>query len=96
MSAMGSFGIGIGFDALDVLMPMHVIVGADFRIAHVGPTMRRLRPDAAWVGEDFRDVFAVRRPRGFCVGPEGRRDTQGITLHVAARRALRGRRSRAC
>ena len=82
MKAMASIGIGVGFDALDVLMPMHVIVGDDFRITHVGPTMRGLRPEADWEGEDFRDVFAVRRPRGFCIGPEGRRDTQGATLHM--------------
>lgn len=74
--------IGVEFDILDVLMPMHVIVGADFRIVHVGPTMRRLRPDVAWKGEDFRDVFAIRRPSGFRVGPEGRADAQGATLHA--------------
>lgn len=82
MNALAGKGISVDFDALDVLMPMHVIVGDDFRIAHVGPTMRRLRPDAGWEGEDFREVFIVRRPRGFCIGPEGRRNTQGITLHL--------------
>lgn len=86
--------IDVGFDALDVLMPMHLVVGPDFRIAHVGPTMRRLRPDASWEGEDFRDVFVIRRPRGFCVGPEGRKETQGITLHVqlvgGAKTSLKG------
>jgi diguanylate cyclase (GGDEF)-like protein len=75
-------GIAVDVGVLDVLMPMHVIVGADFRIVHVGPTTRRLRPGAPWEGEDFREVFAVRRPQGFCVGPEGRKDAQGVTLHV--------------
>ena len=94
MTAMAAVGIGVGFDALDVLMPMHVIVGDNFRIAHVGPTMRRLRPESDWEGEDFRDVFVVRRPRGFCIGPEGRKDGHGVTLHLqlggGARTSLKG------
>ena len=92
MTAVASIGIGVDFGILDGLMPLHVVVGADFRIRHAGPTMRRLRPDAEWVGEDFREVFTIRRPHGFCVGPGGRRD--GVTLHVnlngGARTPLKG------
>jgi diguanylate cyclase (GGDEF)-like protein len=82
MSLISSIGVGVDFKVMDLLMPMHVVIGSDFRIAHVGPTMRRLRANATWIGEDFREVFDIRRPRGLCVGPEGRQETQGITLHV--------------
>ncbi len=81
MKVVADIGIAVGFDALDVLMPMHVIVGGDFRMSHVGPTMRLLRPDAAWIGEDFRDIFSVRRPRDFLAGGD-RVESQGVTLHV--------------
>lgn len=81
MTAMGRIGIPVDFGILDALMPMHAIVGTDYRISHVGPTLRRLRPEAAWEGEDVRDVFEIRRPRGFSIYPE-RPSAQGITLHV--------------
>ena len=55
----------VGYGALDVLMPMHVIVGSDWLIRHAGPTLVRMLPEAGPVGRDFRDVFAVRRPRDF-------------------------------
>ena len=48
---------------LDVLCPMHLVVRNDGRIAHVGPTVQKLRPDATWVGTNFFDHFEVKRPK---------------------------------
>ena len=82
MTAMTRIGINVDFGILDVLMPMHAVIGADFRITHAGPTLRRLRPEARWEGENFCDIFEVRRPRGFCIDPERGKEAQGATLHV--------------
>lgn len=74
-----------GTEVLDALMPMHVVVDERMRIVHVGPTMRRLRPGADWVGEQFCEVFEIRRPHGFDknrgLGP----GAHGMTLHVQLR-----------
>lgn len=49
--------------ALDRLMPMHLVVGADGRIQRAGPTLLKLLPDNALVGRAFFDVFSVCKPR---------------------------------
>ncbi len=54
----------LGRDGLGVLMPMHMIVGCDGTIRHVGPTLARLRPAAAFEGRKFCSIFEIRRPRG--------------------------------
>lgn len=94
MNALPPTGTQIDGASLDVLMPMHVIVGADARLRQVGPTMRLLRPDAAWDGEAFGDVFTVRRPRNFSGTPQLGEIAHGTTLHVqlegAAKTTMRG------
>ncbi len=87
MTVMSNIGIAVDVAALDALMPMHLIVGSDYRISHVGPTMRLLRSDAAWIGEDFRKVFSVRRPRGFRIAAKERPEIQRVTLHVTLKGA---------
>ncbi|MBB3992936.1 diguanylate cyclase (GGDEF)-like protein [Sulfitobacter undariae] len=42
---------------------MHLTLDAQGRIAHVGPTTKKLRPDMPLVGQLFLDVFQVKRPR---------------------------------
>lgn len=81
MGAMMS-PLGIDFAGLDALMPMSVIIGLDHRIQHAGPTIRKLRPKAEWVGEQFQEVFNVRRPRDFCLAEAARSNEAAITLHV--------------
>ena len=49
--------------ALDMLMPMHVVVGPKGKLRHVGPTLARIAPTGALDGLDFFDVFTVERPR---------------------------------
>jgi diguanylate cyclase (GGDEF)-like protein len=81
-------GRGIGIDgaaALDALMPMHVVVDREFRIVHAGPTMRRLRPEAGWLGERFLDVFEVRRPKALDLNLADGHGLHGVTLHVQIR-----------
>ena len=50
-------------DMLDVFCPMHVAIDETGHITHVGPTLRKLRPSAPWVGQRFLEVFHVMRPR---------------------------------
>ncbi len=47
---------------LDTLCPMHARIGATGHITHIGPTLRKLRSDAPFVGERFLEVFRVMRP----------------------------------
>ncbi|MEQ6204068.1 diguanylate cyclase [Sulfitobacter sp. HNIBRBA2951] len=51
-------------EVLDILCPMHVVLNSDGVITHVGPTTKKLRPDAPFVGEAFLDTFRLMRPRG--------------------------------
>ncbi len=48
---------------LDVLCPMHVLISATGHMRHVGPTLRKLRPDDEFVGSRFLEMFEVHRPR---------------------------------
>lgn len=48
---------------LDELCPMHIHVSASGRVLHVGPTLRKLRPNHPWTGACFLDVFRLVRPR---------------------------------
>lgn len=50
--------------ALDALCPMHLRIDADGVIRHAGPTLRKLFPDRAVVGQAFADLFEITRPRG--------------------------------
>jgi diguanylate cyclase (GGDEF)-like protein len=49
--------------ALDVIMPMHVVVDSSDRILHVGPTIAKIHPGQELDGQRFFDVFELRRPR---------------------------------
>lgn len=55
--------ICISQDALDRMMPMHVIIGPDEVIRHVGPTLAKTRPGEDMTGRGFFDVFEARRQR---------------------------------
>lgn len=51
-------------DALERLMPMHILVGSDGRIRKAARTLRKLRPEVQFEGADFFEEFEMRRPRG--------------------------------
>jgi diguanylate cyclase (GGDEF)-like protein len=46
--------------ALDLFMPMHLIVDADGVIASAGPTLCKLRQDADLIGGSFHQIFELR------------------------------------
>lgn len=50
-------------DLLDILCPMHVVFSKTGHILHVGPTMRKLRPELDWIGARVLEVFHLMRPR---------------------------------
>lgn len=50
--------------ALDVLMPMHVVVEPDGRISQAGPVLDKIFPNVSVIGARFFDLFELRRPRG--------------------------------
>jgi diguanylate cyclase (GGDEF)-like protein len=68
---------------LDVLCPMHLLLGEGGEILHAGPTLRRLRPTPL-TGRAFLDLFTVTRPRA----PQGMADllrAEGGTLRLMFR-----------
>jgi diguanylate cyclase (GGDEF)-like protein len=69
---------------MDVLMPMHLRLDRDGRIAHCGPSLSRLAGDRPVVGRSVTDVFAFRRPA--CVqAPPALSQAAGRPLHLAFR-----------
>lgn len=46
--------------SLDLLMPMNMILDPDGRILHAGPTLRKLRPEEDFIGQNVLDVFELR------------------------------------
>ncbi|WP_238364762.1 GGDEF domain-containing protein [Mesobacterium pallidum] len=70
--------------SLDILCPMHVRLSASGHILHVGPTLAKLRPGRALVGERFLEVFRIERPRVLTSVEELRRAV-GSKLHLEFR-----------
>ncbi len=54
----------LGKVAIDRLMPMHLWVGPTGHVIRVGPTLRKLRPGQALVGQRLTELLEFRRPRG--------------------------------
>ena len=48
--------------ACDVLAPMNLWIDPEGRIAHVGPTLKRLQSGAVWLHRPLLDLFEVERP----------------------------------
>lgn len=53
----------IDLDALDLMMPMNLIIGLDEVIEHVGPTLAKIHPNESLLGKNFFDFFQGRRHR---------------------------------
>lgn len=70
------------------LMPMHLVLGATARIISTGPTLRRLFPSDALIGETLFDAFEV-------LGPARIADAAGLRAHAGRklRLAVRGDRN---
>ena len=45
--------------ALDVFMPMHLLLGEGGVIKRVGPTMKKLRPEGQLLGRTLDEVFTI-------------------------------------
>ncbi len=53
----------LGKIGLDQLMPLHLWVGPTGHILRAGPTLQKLRPDEAIVGQRMAEFLEFRRPR---------------------------------
>ncbi|APE42965.1 GGDEF domain-containing protein [Sulfitobacter alexandrii] len=76
--------VAFGASALDVLCPMHLVIGAAGRILHAGPTACKLGRDRRLEGQEFLDVFAVNRPRAIACFDDLRR-LRDTRLHLEMR-----------
>ncbi|MBY5932035.1 diguanylate cyclase [Tateyamaria omphalii] len=72
--------------ALDVLCPMHVVLGRTGHVIHAGPTLQKLRPEAAMVGRRFLEIFDLKRPRAITT-MDALRAAAGTKLHLQLRDA---------
>ena len=50
-------------DALDILCPMHMRLTETGHIAHVAPTLKKIRPNTNVTGTRFLEIFRLDRPR---------------------------------
>jgi diguanylate cyclase (GGDEF)-like protein len=73
--------ISLSFSVLDRLMPMHIIVDAEGRITHAGPTAARLRPDDDLDGKVLLELFDCLRPSG-TASMDALRALAGQRLHL--------------
>ena len=55
--------IGLDVAAIDHLMPMNLLVLPSGHIGRVGPTIAKLRKNEDLTGQQFLEVFELRRPR---------------------------------
>lgn len=69
---------------LDVLCPMHVQLDANGHIVHAGPTLQKLYPEGALVGQSFLEVFELARPKKV-TSMERLIATAGQKLHLKKR-----------
>lgn len=77
---MSVAGLTLPPAALDRLLPMHLAVGADGRIVHAGPTLRKIAP-AAPLGRHVFDVLEVERPLSLAAARD-LRDLVGVRLRL--------------
>lgn len=47
---------------LDMLCPMHAVLGASGRVLHAGPTLAKLYENGDLIDRKFQDLFELRRP----------------------------------
>ena len=69
---------------LDTLCPMHLVVSKSGNILHVGPTLRKLRPEDRYTNTLFFDHFAVNRPK-MIHSIEDIHWHSGMTMHLSFR-----------
>jgi len=69
---------------LNILCPMHVIVGRSGIVCFAGPTAQKLIGETSLLGRNFLDVFEIRRPRSVKTLADLRR-TEGTKLHLRSR-----------
>lgn len=77
--------IGLSTAALDVVMPMNLLILPTGDIGRVGPTVAKLRPDETLIGQKFLEVFVLRRPRKHEMSFQGLREIVGKKLRIQFR-----------
>ena len=78
---------------MDVLCPMHVVLGDTGHLTHAGPTLLKLFADTPLIGARFTELFEVKRPRGdgsmaALIGRAG--DKMHLRIRGGARTDLKG------
>jgi diguanylate cyclase (GGDEF)-like protein len=72
--------------ALDRLMPMHLVILPSGHISQAAPTLQKLCPNARLVGRRFLEVFEIRRPRRPVMTARDLRALAGTNLRLQFRK----------
>jgi len=72
--------------ALDRLMPMHLVVLPSGHISQAAPTLQKLCPDSRLVGRRFLEVFEIRRPRCGVMKASDLHALAGVNLRLQFRK----------
>lgn len=77
---------------LDAMMPMHLLVGPDGRIAHAGPTLQKLLRGGVLAGRALDKVLTIRRPGGVLAEVLRRKSATPVhvAMHTKPETALKG------
>jgi len=75
----------LDFAALDLLMPMHLLITRSGHIGRVAPTIAKLRPGTEFCGQRFLEVFELRRPRRNVMNINDLRELAGVRLRLQFR-----------
>lgn len=79
----------LDFAALDLLMPMHLLITGSGHIGRVAPTIAKLRPGTDFCGQRFLEVFELRRPRRNVMNVNDLRELTGVRLRLKFRAGQR-------
>lgn len=79
----------ISYSALDEAMPLHVVFGADWRVAHAGPTLLKLCGSEDPIGRPLTEVFDISEHQHTTIDPAIKRPIP-LTLRLGRRPRLRG------
>ena len=81
--------LGLDFAALDLLMPMHLLITSSGHIGRVAPTIAKLRPGTEFCGQRFLEVFELHRPRRNVMNIKDLRKLAGVRLRLQFRTGKR-------
>jgi diguanylate cyclase (GGDEF)-like protein len=76
--------VRIDHATLDMLLPLHLLVGLDGRVLHAGPTLAKILAGVSFAGLPVFDLMSFKRPAGL-IGFKGLLAQSGATIRAGFR-----------